>query len=149
MKAAVKRELDRLAANGPLSNRKVIEAARDPKSPLHSFFTWDKNKALELNLVNEARELMADYTVIVRNAKGETIECRAFVSLTTERGLLGGYRTIESVMNDAQLYQQLLDDALRELQSFQVRYSTLKQLRPIFRQIEKVRKKPPKSGKKR
>lgn len=141
MRADVKAELDRLkAANGNnrLDPKMVVAAARDRKNPLHSFFTWNTREAAEKNLLNEARELIREYTITVTITNNEPIQVRHFVSLSTDRVHGGGYRAIADVLNDEQMTEQLLADALAELQIFQAKYARLQKLLPVFEAIEKV-----------
>lgn len=50
------RELER--DNGRLAPVDVVEAARDPASPLHSHFTWDDTEAAEKYRLMQARTLI-------------------------------------------------------------------------------------------
>ena len=141
MRADVKAELDRLKAlhaNQRLEPKLVVEAARDPKSPLHSFFTWNTREAAAKQLLQEARQLVAKYYEVQITSSGEPVKIRHYVSLTTDRVNGGGYRMLDDVMNDDQMREQMLADALAELQVFQAKYSRLKQLQPVFEAIEKV-----------
>lgn len=140
MRAAIRAELDRLKAkskDGRLMPRAVIAAARSPKSPLHAAFTWDKNKALEQNLLREAQTLIAEYTVVMMHGD-KAIKTRHFVSLTTDRRNGGGYRVVSEVLDDETMTRQLLADALAELASFQAKYRRLSELAGVFAEIERV-----------
>jgi hypothetical protein len=139
---AIKAELDRLKAkssNGLIEPKAVIAAARNLKSPLHGCFEWNSKRAAEKYLLHQARQLISQYTVVVTTQSGEPIQVRHFVSLTTDRVNGGGYRSLNDVMSDEQLAHQMMDDALAELQLFQIKYSRLKQLQPVFDAIDEVR----------
>ena len=44
--------------NGHINPLRVIDDARDPKSPLHDEFPWDVNEAARLHWLDRARELI-------------------------------------------------------------------------------------------
>jgi len=60
---AATRELEALAAEGRLTPRDTVERARDPKSPLHSYFTWDDAKAADERRLDQARSLIRSVRV--------------------------------------------------------------------------------------
>lgn len=139
---AMRAELDRIKALHPqklLEPKAVIAAARNKRSPLHGCFEWDQRRAAERYLLQQARQLIAQYTVIVTTRSGEPIKVRHYVSLTTDRANGGGYRELSDIMSDDRLADQMLEDALAELQLFQIKYSRLKQLQPVFDAIDDVR----------
>lgn len=139
MKAAIRAELDRLKQkDGRLMAQAVVDAARPRDSILHDEFTWDRDEALEKNLLSEARELIANYTVVV-HVGDRTTRTRHFVSLSSDRKIGGGYRPIEIVMSDAEMRQQLLDDAINALAAVQARYQHLVELAEVFSALETVK----------
>jgi len=56
-----------MASEGPLTPDRVIDAAKSPKSPLHSYFTWDVKQAAQAYWKSQARELIrsVEYQIIV------------------------------------------------------------------------------------
>jgi hypothetical protein len=56
-----------MCQDGPLTPDRVIEAAKSPKSPLHSYFTWDVKQAAQSYWKSQARELIrsVEYQIIV------------------------------------------------------------------------------------
>lgn len=133
-------ELNRIASSngGLLVPEKVVDAARNPRSVLHSRFEWDDGKAADEYRIWQARQLIS---VCVETIPGSTEETQAFVSLSVDRHEGRGYRKTVAVLNDAELREQLLRDALSELNCFQQKYSRLRQLADVFSAIRKVRKK--------
>ena len=65
---------------------------------------------------------------------------RAFVSLSTDRMAGGGYRTLQSVMSDEQLRNQMLRDALGELRAVEQKYRRIERLSPVFAAVDRVAK---------
>lgn len=135
-------ELDRLMAqskDGRLHPKVVVDEARPKRSPLHDWFEWDQKKGHEMNLLNQARDLISSYLVTVRiHGGGPPVRTRQFVSLTTDRVSGGGYRAIAAVLSDEEMTRQLLADALTELESFSAKYRKLEQLAGVMGEIDKV-----------
>jgi hypothetical protein len=133
-------ELKRIASehNGVLMPADVVEAARPKDSVLHSRFEWNDSEAAEKYRLWQARYLL-NVTVEYIGSEKEGSDYRVFVSLTPDRAD-GGYRSIDAVMRNRGSREQLLADALEELDRIQVKYSQLKELAEIFRAIKRVRR---------
>ena len=147
MKNEVIRELKRLAKanDGLLQPEAVVAAARPLTSPLHSRFEWDNSVAGQQYRIWQARQLIR-ITVEVMQQTGESMN--VFVSLTPDRDReSGGYRVLTDVLSDSQMRQQMLEDAMEELNLFREKYKKLRELSEIFSAIKKVGKR--KAGKAR
>jgi hypothetical protein len=118
------------SANGTISPEMVVEAARSPKSPLHAHFTWDDTEAAEQYRLIEARTLLRVTVEYLPLPQREMV--RAFVSLGSDRLAGDGYRVTASVLSDADLREQLLLDAHRDIQMFMKRYKRLKELTEVI-----------------
>lgn len=132
-------ELKRIAKEhgGILRPETVVEEARPKSSPLHKRFTWDNNKAAHEYRIWQARQLIRVVVEPIAGAKGRH---EVFVSLTSDRKD-SGYRVMTEVLSDAQMRRQMLEDALRELDIFQLKYSRLRELSAVFAVIRKIRSK--------
>lgn len=128
-------ELNRLTreAGGVIHPREVVAAARDAASPLHSCFTWDDAKAAEEYRVEQARALLQVVVQWIDTGDSKR-SAKVFVSLSQDRKV-GGYRLLLDVMSDDQLREQLLADALEELNRWQAKYREVKELASIFAAI--------------
>ncbi len=134
-------ELKRIAKSngGLLQPESVVEAARPVTSPLHSRFNWDNSEAAHLYRIYQARQLIR-VSVELLAETGES--CEVFVSLTPDREReSGGYRVVTEVLSDADMRNQMLSDALNELQLFREKYRKLKELASIFSAIKQAHKK--------
>ena len=100
--------------DGLLMPEKVVDAARPATSPLHSRFEWNNGKAAEAYRIWQARQLLRVCIETIPQS-GDTAE--VFVSLSSDRKE-GGYRIQTEVLSDAQMRQQLLNDALESLNCF-------------------------------
>lgn len=135
---AIKAELDKLTIGGVLKPEDVVAFARDKQTALHSCFTWDDTEAAHQYRLVQARQIIRVFVVV---EPGAPRNVRAFVSLTPDRKKEGGgYRPLVSVMSDGELYQQLLQDALRELSAMQQRYRRIKELEKVFLAAEEAAK---------
>lgn len=133
-------ELKRIAAehDGELRPSDVVEAARPESSPLHFRFEWNDSIAAESYRLWQARELIAVTVEYIGSGK-EAVLSRVFVSLTSDREKDGGgYRSVESVMQDPDLRHQLLSDALAEMKRFQSKYKELRELASVFAEMQKI-----------
>ena len=136
--ARIIEELKQLAADndGLLTPGAVVEAARAPKSALHSSFTWDNSTAAHEYRLWQARQLLR---VTVEYLPSVKRDVRVFVSLTPDREQDdGGYRTTVDVLMEKDHRSQLLTDALAELAYFQKKYEMLTELAGVWREIRKL-----------
>jgi hypothetical protein len=125
--------------NGLLQKSAVLDAARDPGSPLHEHFTWDQEEA-------SAKWLLVEAGLLIRRVKVEraidedhVIKYRVYHSLASDRLQNGGgYRTIDAIMSDDHRKAELLRTALKELANFKRRYSVLSELTQLTAAIDEV-----------
>lgn len=124
-------ELKTLVARhgGSISPELVLQAARNKNSVLHDRFEWDDSEAAEKYRMIQARYMLS---VAVEVLPGTRTRSRVFVSLSKDRYSGGGYRTTVDVMNDTQMHQQMLDDALENMEHFRQRYQYLKELKLVI-----------------
>ncbi len=133
----VREELLKIQAanNGFCSPVAVVEFARNPNTALHTRFEWDDSKAAEGYRLWQARQVISLELVVIQ-AERKEVETRLFVSLADDRKPEGGYRLITDVLNDADLRQKLIDEALSELKAIKVKYGHLKELAAIFDMVD-------------
>lgn len=115
----------------------VVDAARSEDSPLHRHFEWDDGVAAERWRTEQARDLLQRVYVRMKTSKGDRMS-QVFVSLTTDREE-GGYRTMVDVLSDKDMRNQLIRDAMADMQTFEQRYKTLKELAVVFSAIRKAK----------
>ena len=125
-------------SNGELTPAAVLDSASDPKSPLHSYFTWDNTEAAQKWRIHQARSLIAS-VIIKMEPQAEQVPIRAYVNLKSDDGQ--GYHHLNEVMKNPVMRQAMLDRALRELEFFQSRYSSLSELSEIWNALGKLKTK--------
>jgi hypothetical protein len=134
-------ELERIAAaqGGLLRPADVIEAARNPRSPLHTHFEWDDRVAAREYRLWQARQLIRVTVQQIDLPASGQAPVRVWVSLSEDRKANGGgYRMVEAVLARSELRKQLLEDALKELEVFQQKYAHLEELATLHRVIRNL-----------
>lgn len=140
MNAAARAELEtiRLSNGGFLRPVDVIKYAKNKKTALHNFFTWDDGRAAELYRLEEARRIIR---VIVQVSEHSSENVRAFVSIQSDRHAAGGYRAFADVVDEPELMVRLIEQAKQELAAFQRKYDHLREiaeLTGVFAAIDSV-----------
>ena len=131
----------RLENGGVLRPRDVVDTARDKKSPLHDYFTWDDSHAAELYRLEQARVIIRCAVTIIPN-KNEGVTVRAYTSLYDDRKVEGGgYRLTVDILSDEDRRTALVRQALSEARAWEEKYKTLRELIPVFSAMKKVREK--------
>lgn len=137
------RELDRLTkVNGGLTAENVVGSARSKKSPLHDFFEWSDSVAAQEYRLEQARHLMRCVIVMyddgpIRNLK----PIRAFIAFETQPESLrddGRYVAMHVILTDAELREQLVEEALTEHVRWEKRYAHLKEVAEIVKARQRV-----------
>ena len=136
-----KQELAAVAAQHPsglLVPLDVVEYARDPETALHSAFQWDDGKAAESWRLEQARQLIR-VTIEVRQVDNEARTLPMYVSIAGDRAKdNGGYRTLASVLTDADLRAQMLETSKMEFVALRNRYRMLQEWAAVFEAIDHV-----------
>jgi hypothetical protein len=89
-------------------------------------FTWDREKALELNLAEELRFYLRHLNIIrVSVTTGQTISTRAFYSVVDVENDTRGYASDAHVRGNRDLGRQVLDQARRELLSYVAKWRSM------------------------
>lgn len=122
-------QCEHLAQDGNLTPKALVDANRDIDAPLHSFFEWNDEIAAE-----KYRETQAAYVIrsIEVDIVGSAEPTRAFVSLEISDGSHREYRSIETVMQDRNSRERLLELARRDMETFKWKYADLQELAGVF-----------------
>jgi hypothetical protein len=99
---------------------------------LHAEFEWDEAAAAKQYRLEQARHIIR---CAVRVVDGDSQPCRAYVSLVGDRRSGDSYRSLSDALSDPDLRKQLLAQALREAESWRLRYERLVELQSICRAI--------------
>jgi hypothetical protein len=88
-----------LEQRGRLTPRDLVEAARDPESPLHAVFEWDDDKAADDWRIEQARRLIRSIKVMV-DEETVTIALPRYVRDTSKESDEQGYVTLEQIRRE-------------------------------------------------
>ncbi len=118
----------------------VVDDARNKLSPLHDLFEWDDSVAAHQHRLAHARLLIRSIEVVIKR-DGKKFQTRAFHNVIIKRNdhTERAYAAVERVMSEPELRQQVIEKALKELESWQRRYSEYKELGIVFTVIKAVR----------
>jgi len=131
-------ELERLRTihNGRLESEMVVAAASDEGSPLHAAFEWDDRIAAGAYRIEQAKYLIRSIEVVMETP-GDAKPVRAFVSVVRDEDR--SYTSVSHALADPDLRQQVLLNALRELEAWRHRYAELVELANVFAIIDEAR----------
>lgn len=114
-----------------LKPKQLVDAARPKNSPIHKYFEWDDSIAAEKYRQRQASKLIACLVVNI-----DDTEVRGYHSVRLSTGKR--YVSFEDASASEDLWDQVIQSALKEIKIWQSKYSTYQELKPIFKGIEKV-----------
>ena len=120
----------------------VVDRARDKSNPLHPQFEWRDSVAAEKHRCQQARQMISNLVVVTIDGEEEGVLSPAYVSvITSEESGERGYVRVSCALNDDELRERALQDALRMLNGLRRRYSSLTRLVKLLDGVEgKLRK---------
>jgi hypothetical protein len=123
--------------DGILQPDDVVEAAKDPESPIHDEFEWDLQKAANNHWKDRARNLMNHLAVVRVYAEDASEGVSAFVNVEVAQSTRGYVAMSQVVAND-DWRQQMVDDVLNRLKALQKKYEQLDELDGVWAAIKKA-----------
>ena len=101
---------------GNITADRVVEAARDPESPLHGEFEWDDSKAAAQHRLNQARTLIRQVVYDVR-VKHVHIETVGYVRDPSKASNEQGYRHVSMIKAGDDIARDALDAEMKNIES--------------------------------
>jgi inactivated superfamily I helicase len=120
---------------GILRPADVVEAARPVKSVLHRHFEWDDSKAAEQYRLEQARDLIQVCVTVIESPEDpdKLVAVRMYTSLPDFRKAeRGGYLRTEEVLEDAELREQAIKQAISEFQRWEEKYKNLEEFISVY-----------------
>jgi hypothetical protein len=117
--------------NGNITSAEQIVSAAAPKrSPIHGYFTWDRDEAARQWNLHEARRLINAVMEVKETDEGPVLT-RAFhyVVELSEAGAHSGYITNQIVWEREEFADQVIERAQKEFLSWKERYAQYSELR--------------------
>ena len=132
--------LEKLAENGTVTSKALLDASRPEDAPTHKLFEWDDSVAAERYRLQQATTTINSIEVQIVNEKTGTATAQAaFVNIVEKRpAKSGAFVPIDIALSNEAMRDTILGNALRELSAFRRKYSQLNELTAIFDEITKV-----------
>ena len=113
----------------------LLNASRAENAPLHSCFEWDDTIAAEKYRLNQAGDIIRNITVKIVDASEKPQVVRALVNVSPQNEK-GKYVSIQTAMVKGEYRDQVLKNALIELQNFKRKYQSYSELATVFTAID-------------
>ena len=138
-------EIERVRESHGSTPRHLVDASKPKRAILHNSFDWDDGSCgIKFRNV-QARQIMNGLEVVYLEqapdgTQTETIKVPALVSMSSSATTTGGreYIPIQTVMEDDELRDRLLDRAKREIVAWQTKYAHLTELAALHTAITKA-----------
>ena len=112
---------------GLLTPRHIVQEAWNKHSPLHAEFDWNDRRAANKHRLARASELVRSVQIVIKaDPSDKPRRVRALVSVMTAKGR--EYIPMLKVLTDKGYREQMLVDAIRELEAFKRKYYELRDL---------------------
>jgi hypothetical protein len=141
-------EIERVreSSGGSLAPRNVVDAARPADALLHSYFDWSDASAGERYREMQASHLIRSIVVVQSDGIEVTAPVRAFVSIQESRAdndnpeEAGSYTSISEAVRIVSYREQMMRDALRDLDAYRMKYQLLADISKWSASLEMARK---------
>ena len=127
---------------GQLTPAILLEESRSEDALLHNCFEWNDTEAAEKYRLNQSRLFIANIKVTVLDDGGtKKAECvRAFVNVSDQSHRESGvFVPIMEAISNRDSRDAVLQNAIRELEQFKNKYSSLYELSKVFDAIDTVK----------
>lgn len=112
----------------------VLEQSRPADALLHDCFEWDDSTAAEKYRLKQASKLIRNLSVTYyEDSSSEPKEVRAYHSVTSH-DKKADYRPVQVVLSDETMREQVLENALAELERFRRKYEGILAFDEILRE---------------
>lgn len=95
--------------HGTLTPEIVVEDAKQPASPLHELFDWDKERAATAHWHDVARQLIRNVRVVIVN-EGRVLKAPFFVRDPSLDNKQQGYTTVDRLRTAPELAREAVAD---------------------------------------
>lgn len=125
---------ERMAAEGRLTAKNLVDENRPEDAPLHTAFEWDDAVAAEAWRESQARHIINSLEVVTEDRE----PVRAYFNIVRAEP---EYHHLETILQSADSTELLLKTALGELRAFERKYSQLAALAEVFAAIARAEEK--------
>ena len=121
--------------NGRLDPVVVVDAARDPASPLHAYFEWDDTEAARQHRLGQARQLIRRIKIEV-TVRDVPVEVVRYVRDHDDGA--DGYRDILRVRDDADIARATIIDEMARVSKAARRAKAVAAVLGIGEDVERI-----------
>lgn len=129
-------EMLREKFKGEITPEDILADAKNPNSPLHSFFEWKDSAAAHQHRLQQARGLIRSVVAIYVREDRPAVRTRAYVHVP--QGETSHYREASHAMSQKSTRELVLKRALEELIGWQKRYHDLHEFADLFEDIKQI-----------
>lgn len=142
---AVGRHLEMLRQKfkGEITPQDVLDDAKNPNSPLHSFFEWSDSEAAQQYRLQQARGLIRAVVAVYTSDDAPAQRQKAYVHIADNQA--PHYRETTHALSQKKTRELVLKRAWQELQQWKARYKDLAEFARLVGVIEalEIEMKPP------
>lgn len=132
--------LRRTFPDGKFSTKDVLRAAKPKHSPIHKYFTWNKSRAAEKYWLYQAANLVNSIIITVEDSPVRAYTPPVMITVSDSHKEREFVR-LDVAREDEDIWTQVLKRALSEAESWKSRYQHLKELKPVFKSIDQIKRK--------
>ena len=119
---------------GRVNAETLLEKAADPDSCLHGMFEWNDDQAAHEFRLTQARLVLR--SLVIDTPDGNVGRMLVAVSVGSSGGR--DYVPVQQAMKVPEWREEVLEEALRDLRAFRVRYNTYKELAALVASIDRL-----------
>lgn len=128
------------ARDGNVTKEAFLEESRPEDAPTHSLFEWNDSVAAEKYRLEQSRKVINNLVVTVHTEKQEEpITAKALVNVEPEAHKHASFISITTAMSSTDTAEIVLRHALEELETFESKYRSLKELAHVFAAIDELK----------
>lgn len=145
---AIGRELDLIyqRSGKRLDPTDVVEAARDPKSAMHTAFPWDDAEAARIGREEIAKRLIKSLDVKIITRERKQIDVGAFVPMPAPTGGRKTFMATTAAIKSEEGRAHLMRQAWVEILACRRRYAALNELQEVWEVVDRLESKMDKAG---
>lgn len=142
-----------LEAEGRLTANDLVDVSRPEDAPLHSEFEWADDIAAEKWRCHQARNIINSIVIVCNEVAAK--ETKLEINTGSEVNTVSGdtvrkffnvrisspqYDSIEAISMDQEKKELLMEQAKKDMDAFERKYSMLMELMPVFEAMSAVKK---------
>lgn len=127
-------ELEKIAKkHGSLKPSYIVEESRGAGAALHKCFEWNNRIAADKYRFRQAQDMLRNIVAVKIGQIETPLPIRAFVNIRQDHE----YVPVIHVLNTPVLRENMLNSAMRELESFRRKYNAIESLSELMASIDR------------